>query len=81
MLCAGDVQMARYVRKARLFPVALSQRAAGEALGIEPREIHAAIRDGELLAYKRGTHVRVLVEDLVAWVRTWTQITGVSHVD
>jgi excisionase family DNA binding protein len=67
--------MAKYQRKTRLFPIALSVNGAAEAMSLPRRKLRDAIRDGHLIAYQNGTHVRVLVEDLVAWVKTtWTQI-------
>jgi hypothetical protein len=59
-------------RKTPLFPVALSPNRSAEVLGIRADQIQEAIRVGDLIVYQKGLKRRVLVEDLVAWVRnTW----------
>jgi hypothetical protein len=60
-----------------LFPVAVAPARAAECLGVRRAAIDEAIRAGELIVYQKGLKRRVLVEDLVAWVRnTWK---GRSH--
>jgi hypothetical protein len=59
-------------RLKRLFPIALSFDAVAEALQIPRHVIHDAIyTTAELRAFECGQCRRVLVEDLVAWVKTW----------
>lgn len=59
-------------RKRPLFPVALSPAAAADALGVSPKKIREAINSGALSAYDAGgNRVRILVCDLVEYVRSW----------
>lgn len=61
-------------RKHSLFPIALSVQAASDALGLDKngRFVREAVARGELPAYRaRGRRERVLVVDLVEWVRSW----------
>ncbi|UGX93682.1 helix-turn-helix domain-containing protein [Bradyrhizobium barranii subsp. barranii] len=50
-------------------PIALSLLQAAELLGVHERHILNAVRSHELPAYQRGIAVRVLMTDLVDWVR------------
>jgi hypothetical protein len=60
------------VREFLLFPVAMSPAACAEALQIHRRKIDRAIRFEGLPVYQNGSERRVLVQDLVDWVRrTW----------
>lgn len=69
--------MAKYQRKSRLFPVALSPNGCADALDVRYEKIRQAIAAAELPAFKNGTQVRVLVTDLEAWVRNyWTKLNG-----
>jgi len=65
--------MARKRKGHRLYPIALSPAQASEALQIQPEEVTAAIKTGKLVAYPIGARRRVLVVDLVEWVRTWSK--------
>ena len=59
-------------RKFRLFPVALSPAAAAECLGAPVRLIHASIyRTKTLEAFVVGNRVRIPVDTLFTWVRSW----------
>jgi hypothetical protein len=62
--------MARARRKP-LFPIALSPAATADALQIRLKVVRDAILSGALPAYQTDRRVRVLVADLVEWVRTW----------
>jgi len=58
-------------RTRSLFPVALSVQASADALKIPRRVIADAIKSAELVAYAgSGRRVRILVPDLIEWVRT-----------
>jgi excisionase family DNA binding protein len=57
--------------KTPLFPVAISPARAGEVLGVRLEKVHDAIREGALPCYQLGAKRRVLIADLVEWVRTW----------
>ncbi len=57
-------------RKSPLFPVCLSAESAAIALGVPARYIRAQIAAGLIPAYELGgRRVRVLVADLVEFVR------------
>jgi excisionase family DNA binding protein len=60
-------------KREELWPViAVSVSRLADALGIERREIYEAIKGDLLPAYRRGTHVRILIVDAIEWVRnTW----------
>jgi excisionase family DNA binding protein len=63
--------MARKSRVRKLFPIARSVESACECLdGIHHSYVRAAVRSGALPVYRLGTKRRVLVADLIAWVRT-----------
>jgi hypothetical protein len=53
-----------------LFPIAVSVSRAAECLGVDRAVIDEAVRMGHLIVYQRGLKRRILVEDLVRWVRT-----------
>lgn len=60
------------MRERRLWPILLSISECAAALGIERREIYAAISSGALPLYRHGTKRRVLTADVVTWIRqTW----------
>jgi hypothetical protein len=67
-------------RKKMLFPAAVSTAHAASILGLSERTISAAIKNLEFPAYtyRRGIkRRRILVEDLVRWVRTpefWSRV-------
>jgi excisionase family DNA binding protein len=63
-------------KREELWPViAISVSRLAGALGIHRREIYEAIKDERLPAYRRGTHVRILVADAIEWVRnTWERV-------
>ncbi len=65
--------MATPRKPARLFPVALSPTQAAECMGLRRDQIADAIRSGDLPCYRLGVKRRILVESLVAWVKTWEQ--------
>ena len=44
--------------------------AAARLRGIHPRHLWAAIRDGDLLAYKVGAWLWVRLEDVDAWIES-----------
>ena len=63
-------------RTRSLFPVALSVQSASDALRIPRRVVAAAVAVGELEAFQGpGRRIRIPVESLVAWVRTWPRAT------
>jgi len=58
--------------KRTLYPCAVSPNEAAAVLGIRAEQIKEAVRMGALPVYQLGTKRRVLIDDLVAWVRaTW----------
>jgi hypothetical protein len=65
-------------RKQRLFPVALSIDGCRDALSCPRSRISEAIYlTAELPAYAGSNNsVRILVVDLVEWVRTWPRATA-----
>lgn len=72
-------EKARTMRERRnaLFPVAISPARAAEALDVHRKMITAAIKSGELPVYCHGLKRRILIEDLVAWIRhTWRKDNG-----
>ena len=56
-------------RAFRLFPLALSPQGVSDALGIHRGKIDAAIHAGELAVYQHGAQRRILVCDVVDWIR------------
>ncbi len=67
--------MAR-ARKSRLFPVALSLQAAAEAVQCPVRILKEAAYSGELDARALpGNRIRITVQSLVEWVRTFPRAT------
>ena len=62
-----------YVRK-KAIPygerVAVSPQVAAELVGTTPRHVYAAIRSGELRAFRKATRFHVLVADLSPWLET-----------
>jgi excisionase family DNA binding protein len=66
-----DFAMPRKLRCRPLWPLALSVEEISTALHIPPTTVRAAIRSGELAAYKKGVRVVILVTDIVEWVKTW----------
>jgi hypothetical protein len=66
-------------RRTSLFPVAVSPARAADALGIRAEEINEAIKHGELHCYVKGIRRRVLIADLVEWVRHyWKEVRHAS---
>jgi excisionase family DNA binding protein len=59
-----------------LWPVALPIATAALVLGIRRAEIYEAVELDRLPAYRKGTRVRVLTEDLVKLVRSWPRYYG-----
>lgn len=60
------------MRERRLWPILLSVSECASALGIERREIYAAVASGDLPMYRHGTKRRLLTADVVDWIRnTW----------
>jgi len=58
----------------RLFPILLSVADASRALGVDRARLYAAIRAGHLALFRDGVKKRILVADLVEWVRHhWTR--------
>jgi hypothetical protein len=53
--------------------VAMSPDALANALMIPTRKVRAAILAGQLPIYQHGKQRRVLLEDAIAWVRSWTR--------
>lgn len=66
-------------RRTPLFPVAVSPARAAESLDIQPEEIQDAIKSGELPCYIKGIRRRVLIADLIEWVRHYWK--EVRHAD
>lgn len=63
--------MPRRVRTRPLFPCALSASAAADSLSVPLRKVQRALQNAELPAYDAGgNRVRILVVDLVEWVRS-----------
>jgi excisionase family DNA binding protein len=63
-----------------LFPIGISVARAAECLEVHRAKIDAAIKAGELRLYQHGVARRILVADLVEWVRTTWKIKGGRHV-
>lgn len=64
--------MPRRARTRALFPIALSASAAADALSVPLRKVQRALDNGELIGYAAGgNRTRILVVDLVEWVRSW----------
>jgi hypothetical protein len=63
-------------RSEPLWPViAVSTARLAESLGIERREIYAAIKDDLLPCYRKGVKRRILIVDAIEWVRaTWERV-------
>ena len=62
-------------RRNAIFPIALSPAKLAECLGVSPRVIADAIKNGELECWKKGTKRRVTVESAVAWIKqTWERV-------
>jgi excisionase family DNA binding protein len=62
------------MRQRKLFPIAVSVAEVADSLGVERREIYRAIKEHGLPVYRHGTKRRILVADVVAWIRaTWKQ--------
>jgi hypothetical protein len=63
-------------RREELWPViAVSVARLADSLGIERREIYAAIKDDLLPCYRHGVKRRVLIADAIEWVRkTWVRV-------
>lgn len=74
-------------RLKRLYAVALNIEAAATSIQCSPSLLKNAIDRGELAAYANPVTgaKRIVVEDLVEWVRTWKRATyrteGVQHDD
>ena len=66
-------------RRTTLFPIAVSPAMAADALGIRAEQIQDAITRGELHCYVKGVRKRVLIADLVEWVRNYWK--EVRHAD
>ena len=64
-----------------IFPVALSIQSASDALDIPRRVVAEAVTLGDLAAYSGpGKRIRILVPDLVAWVKSsWPRRTKRSE--
>ncbi len=62
--------------KNRLFPVALSLSQAATCLGVSRETIVEGVRTNQLPYFHAptGSRKRVLVADLVAFVRTWRRV-------
>ena len=59
----------------------LTVREAARRLRVSPMRLRAAIRSGDLPAYRPGTRwVRLWQPDLIAWLRS-QRIAGVSLAD
>ena len=54
-----------------LFVVAASPSRCAELLGIKYEVVKQAIERGELECHRKGTHLRILISELAAWVKTW----------
>ena len=48
--------------------VAVSPQVAAELVGLHPKRVYAAIRAGELRAFRKGVRFVVLVSDLPGWI-------------
>jgi len=57
------------MRETRLWPIWLSVSELGRALGLERKVIYEWIRLGGLPVYKIGTKRKILIEDVVAFIR------------
>jgi excisionase family DNA binding protein len=66
--------MGIYVRKHRLFPVALSTKGAADSLSLRVAKVAAAVKSGALKSYRHGNQRRILVVDLIEWVRSWERV-------
>jgi excisionase family DNA binding protein len=63
-------------RKNALYPVAIAPSRAAECLGLHRSKIDAAVRAGDLRVYTLGLARRILVCDLIEWVRSWKIAQG-----
>ncbi|MFC4918887.1 MULTISPECIES: helix-turn-helix domain-containing protein [Bradyrhizobium] len=54
-------------------PIAVSQEAAADLLGIDRRKIAQAVKSRELISHQNGAAVRLLVSDIEQWVRSWPE--------
>jgi excisionase family DNA binding protein len=64
----------RLKRDRPLYPIAVSPTMAAHVLGIHKDKIYSAINDGELSIYTLGAQRRVLIADIVDWIRaTWNR--------
>ena len=60
-------------------PEVLSVRRAAQRLGIDPRQLRAAIRSGELEAYRPGTRASyVRWPEVLRWLRT-QRVSSSNH--
>jgi hypothetical protein len=63
-------------RKKLLWPIALTPPAIGTVCRKPLARVWAAIESGELIAFAPSPNRTLcLVEDVVAWVRTWPRVT------
>jgi hypothetical protein len=58
-------------RKLPLANVSHSPAACAAALDIRADYLHEAVANKVLPSFKLGNQTRVLIVDLIAWVRTW----------
>jgi excisionase family DNA binding protein len=59
------------IPKRRLHAIACSPAEAANQIGIGVHKVQRAIREGLLPCYQLGLKRRVLVVELIEWVRTW----------
>jgi hypothetical protein len=65
-----------------LFPIAISPSRLADVLEVSRDVIGAAITAGHLRVYQHGLARRILIEDVVMWIKTtWTikQPKGTRH--
>ena len=63
-------------RKVPLWPVAVAPARASEIIGVHRKVIARATADGSLRVYEHGKARRILVCDLVDWVKSTWRLVG-----
>ncbi len=62
-----------------LFPVACSPQRIADCLDVDRRVIDRAVSEGHLTVYQHGLARRILIQDVVHWIKTQWKITGARH--
>jgi excisionase family DNA binding protein len=71
---AYRLEFAPMAAKPRLFPITLNVSHAAAACGVSRRVLYEANRAGHLAIYRYGPARRIVVSDLVEWIKKhWTK--------